>query len=208
MHVVSMSRRSITAVLLALGTCSSLGAQAVGVGYQLARTDQSDTREARGPGLRVRFRGPVELRYDYLANDGERFDYPCGGFVPPGCVQETIHYSSRLHSIVVAGRAALFSRGSFHLAALPELGLVTGTVEKRSVATGITGASGGGGGLSVGVALELSATRVGGSAFGGWVAARVRGIANISPEAQDAYQPLRQLSSIGSLELGVTVALR
>lgn len=194
--------------MLLLSISGSLSAQAVGVGYQVARTDQSDTREARGPGVRVRFRGPVELRYDYLANDGQRFDYVCGGFIPPDCVQETIRYSSQLHSLFVAARARLFSLGSFHLAALPELGLVSGTIEKRSVATGRTGASAGGGALGAGVALELSATHVGGSAFGGWVAARIRGLANISPVAEDAYQPLRELSSIGSVELGVTVALR
>jgi hypothetical protein len=203
-----MSRRSIILVLLALSISTALSAQAVGVGYQVARTDQSDIREARGPGLRVRFRGPVELRYDYLSNDGQRFDYPCGGFIPPECVQETIHYSSQLHGLFVAARAPLISLGSFHLAALPELGLVTGTIEKRSVATGIAGASGGGSALGVGVSLELSATHLGGTAFGGWVAARLRALADIGMVAEDAYQPLRQLSQISSVELGLTVALR
>jgi hypothetical protein len=136
---------------------SPLGAQGIGAGYQIARADQEDTRDARGLGIRIQFRGPIELRYDYLSSAGERFDFPCGGFIPPGCVQEPIHYSSDLQGL--------------------------------------------------GAALELSASRLGGTAFGGRIAARARGFALHGPSAPDAYQPYQQMDWIESLEFGVSVAL-
>ena len=116
-------------VMLTLGVCSPppLGAQALGAGYQIALSNQIDMRQSNGPGLRVRFRVPIDLRYDYLLADGQRFDSPCGGFIPPNCGPETINVSSRLHSIFIAARARLLSRGSFDLFALPEVGLVSGT---------------------------------------------------------------------------------
>src|SRR6266446_9765262 len=124
-------------VMLTLGVCSPLGAQALGAGYQIARANQIDMRQSNGLGLRLRFRVPLDLRYDYLLADGQRFDTPCGGFIiGPGCADQTINYSSRLHSIFIAARARLLSRGSFDLYALPEVGLVSGTIVKRSVATG------------------------------------------------------------------------
>jgi hypothetical protein len=185
---------------------STLGAQAVGVGYQVARSDQPETREARGLSLRVRFHAPIELRYDYLGNEGRRVDYPCGGLIPPDCHLEPIAYSSSLHSFFIAARAHLASLGSFDLFALPEVGLATGTIEKRSLARDY-GISGGGGGVGAGVALELSATRVGGSVFGGWIAGRLRRFAHQGAYAVDGYEPYRELNQMGSVELGVTVAL-
>ena len=206
-----MSRRPLfilRAAILTLSVCSPLGAQSVGLGYQVARSNQSDMLESSGPGLRVRFRGPIELRYDYLMHEGQRVDSPCGGFIPPECGPEPITYSSHLHSLFVAARARLVSLGSFQLLAVPEIGLASGTVTKRSVATGLEGASGGGGGLGMGFALELSVSRVGGSPIGGWIAGRVRGFAAFGPVAQDGYEPFRELDSIRSVEVGLTVAVR
>lgn len=205
-----MSRRpldTLLTLLVALSVQSPLGAQAVGVGYQLARSNETDMLESRGPGLRLRLRGTIDLRYDYLLTDGERFDYVYGGFLPPESVPEPITYSTRLHTLFVAARARLLSRGSFQLLALPELGLSTGTVTKRSVATGREGASGSAGGVGAGIALELSASRIGGSPIGGWIAARIRGFASVGPYAEDAYEPLRDLDSIRSLEIGLTFAI-
>ncbi len=199
---------SLRGVMLTLSVCSPLSAQVVGAGYQVARSDQMDTREARGPGLRFRFRGPIDLRYDYLAGDGQRFDSPCGGFIPPDCGPETINYSSHLHGVFVAARARLLSRGSFDLFVLPEVGLVSGTITKRSAATGQVGASATGGALGAGAALELSASRVGGTPIGGWIAARLRGFVHPGAYALDAYEPHRSLNRIGSLEVGVTVDLQ
>src|SRR6266550_1520938 len=124
-------------VMLMLGVCSPLGAQVLGAGYQVARSNQIDMRQSNGLGLRLRLRVPIDLRYDYLITDGQRFDSRCaGGPLPPQCAPETIDYSSRLHSIFIAARARLLSRGSFNLFALPEVGFVSGTIAKRSAATG------------------------------------------------------------------------
>ena len=196
----------LRAVILTLSVCSPLGAQFVGAGYQVARSDQIDSRKLQGPGLRFLV-GPIDLRYDYLVGDGQRFDYPCGGFIPPGCVRETINYSSTLHSIFVAARAHLLSRGSFDLFALPEVGLADVTIAKQST-TGPRGTSGGGRLLGAGATLELSASRVGGTAIGGWIAARYRRFVAPGAYAVDGYEPYRQLNGIGSVELGVTVALQ
>ncbi len=137
--------------------------------------------ESGGPGLRLHLRWPIDLRYDYLLTDGERFDYLYGGFLPEGSVREPITYSTRLHTVFVAARARLLSRGSFQLLALPELGLWTGTVTKRRAATGEEGASGGAGGVGMGIALERSASRVGGSPIGGWIAVRIRDFTLLVP---------------------------
>lgn len=195
-------------VVLTLGVCTPLSAQVVGAAYQVARSDQIDTRAARGLGLRVRFSVPIELRYDYLVAQGQRFDSPCGGFIPPGCDPETITYASHLHGIFVAARARLLSRGSFHVFVLPEVGLVSGTITKRSAATGEVGASASGSAPGAGAALELSASRVGGTPIGGWIAARLRGFVHPGAYALDAYDPHRSLNRIGSVELGVTFALQ
>jgi len=194
-------------VMLTLCVCSPLGAQVLGAGYQVARSNQIDMRESGGFSLRLRSRGPIELRYDYLLADGQRFDYPCGGFIPPGCVQQTINYSSRLHGIFIAVRAPLLSRGSFQLLALPEAGIVFGTIVMRSAATGQVGASATGGALGAGAGVELSASRVGGTPIGGWIAARVRGFVHPGAVAQDGYEPHRELDWIRSVEVGVTLAL-
>src|SRR2546422_10705123 len=80
-----MSRRPmiiLRVVMLTLGVCSPLGAQALGAGYQIARSNEIDMLQSSGPGLRLRFPGPIDLRYDYLLADGQRFDSPCGGFLP------------------------------------------------------------------------------------------------------------------------------
>ena len=53
-------------LILTLGVCTPLGAQAFGAGYQIARANQIDIGQASGPGLRLRFRVPIDLRYDYL----------------------------------------------------------------------------------------------------------------------------------------------
>lgn len=194
-------------VILTLSVCSPLSAQVVGVGYQVARSDQIDTRGSHGPGLRLRFPVPIELRYDYLAAHGQRFDSPCGGFIPPNCGPETIDYSSHLHSIFLAARARLFSRGSFHLFALPEVGLAEVMIAKQS-ATGTQGASASGSILGAGAALELSASRIAGTAIGGWIAARYRRFVAPGAYALDGYEPHRQLNQIGSVELGVTIAFQ
>ena len=196
-------------VMLTLGVCTPLGAQALGAGYQIARSNEIDMLQSSGPGLRLRFPGPIDLRYDYLLADGQRFDSPCGGFLPPNCPPETINYSSRLHSIFIAARARLLSRGSFDLYALPEVGLVSGTIVKRSAATGREGASATGGGLGAGAAVELFASRVGGTPLGGWIAARVRRFVHPGAYAiADGYDPHRDLDWIRSVEIGVTFALR
>ena len=196
-------------VMLTLGVCSPLGAQALGAGYQVARSNQIDMRQSNGPGLRLRFRVPIDLRYDYLFTDGQRFDSRCaGGPLPPQCAPETIDYSSRLHSIFIAARARLLSRGSFSLFALPEVGFVSGTIAKRSAATGQEGASATGGGLGAGAAVELFASRVGGTPIGGWIAARVRRFVHPGTSAVDGYDPHRGLDWIRSVEIGVTFALQ
>src|SRR4051812_22010387 len=101
-------------VILALCVCGplSLGAQSLGIGYQIARSNQIDRREANGPSVRLRFpgRARIELRYDYLGSDGRRFDTPCGGFILPNCGPEPIEYSSNLHNLFIAVRASLLSR--------------------------------------------------------------------------------------------------
>lgn len=205
-----MSRHSVIlrSVILTLTVCSPLSAQTIGVGYQVASSNQIDTRHAGGLGLRVRFRGPIDLRYDYLVADGQRFDYACGGFIPPGCVRETINSSSHLHSVFVAARARVLSRGSFNLFALPEIGLVAGTIDNRSVADSSRGISATGGALGAGVGLELSATRVGGGPIGGWIAGRFRGFVHPGVYSVDGYEPHRGLDWIGSVEFGVTLALQ
>ena len=205
-----MSRRpldTLLSLIVVFNVQGPLAAQALGVGYQLARSETPDLLESGGPSLRLRLRGPIDLRYDYLLTDGERVDYLYGGFLPPGSVPEPITYATRLHSVFVAARGRLLTRGSFELLALPEFGFWSGTVAKRSVATGQEGASGSGGGVGLGIALELSTSRIGGSPIGGWIAGRLRGVASVGPEAQDAYEPLRDLGSIRSLEIGLTVAI-
>ena len=197
-------------VMLTLGVGTPLGAQALGAGYQIARSNEIDMLQSSGPGLRLRFPGPIDLRYDYLITDGQRFDTPCGGFIlGPGCANQTINYSSRLHSVFIAARARLLSRGSFDLFALPEVGFVSGTISKRSAATGQEGASATGGGLGAGAAVELFASRVGGTPLGGWIAARVRRFVHPGAYAiADGYDPHRHLEWIRSVEIGVTFALR
>ncbi len=198
-----MSRRPIIilrGVMLTLGVCSPLGAQVLGAGYQVARSNQIDMRQSNGPGLRLRFRVPIDLRYDYLFTDGQRFDSRCaGGPLPPQCAPETIDYSSRLHSIFIAARARLLSRGSFSF--------VSGTIAKRSAATGQEGASATGGGLGAGAAVELFASRVGGTPIGGWFAARIRRFVHPGASAVDGYEPHRGLDWMRSVEMGVTFAL-
>jgi hypothetical protein len=197
----------LRAVILALSLCSPLSAQFVGAGFQLVRSDQRDMRGSRGPALRFGF-GPIDLRYDYLVADGQRFDYPCGGgFIPPGCVQETIYYSSHVHSIFMAARARLLSRGSFDLVLLPEIGLTSGTFAKQST-TGPRGGSTTGNNLGAGAALELAASRLRGTQVGGWIAARFRGFVAPGSYAVDGYEPHRQQNWIGSVELGVRYALQ
>jgi len=193
--------------MLALGVGSPLGAQALGAGYQIARANQIDMRQSNGLGLRLRLRVPIDLRYDYLVADGQRFDSLCGGFVPLNCPVETINTSSRLHSVFIAARARLLARGSWQLSALPEVGFVSGTIVKRGVASG--GRSDAtGGGLGAGGAVELFASRVGGTPLGGWVAARVRRFVHPGTYIADAYEPHRGLDWIRSVEFGVTFALR
>ena len=202
--------KTLSSVLLTLCVCSSLRAQVIGFGYEVARANQIDMREAGGLGLRVRFRGPIDLRYDYLVTDGRRFDTPCGGFIfdSPQCAAQTINYASRLHNIFIAVRARLLSRGAFELIALPEVGFVTGTISKRSAATGQEWAAATGGGLGAGASLELSATRVGGGQLGGWIAARFRGFIHPGTTVVDGYEPHRELDWIRSVEVGVTFALQ
>jgi hypothetical protein len=203
-----MSRRPLDTLLfliVAFSVPSPLGAQAVGVGYQLARSDATNMLKSGGPGLRLRLRGPIDLRYDYLLTDGERVDYLYGGFLPPESVPEPITYSTRLHTLFIAARARLLSHGSLQLLALPELGLWKGTVTKRSVATGQETAPGGGG-WGAGIALELSAFHIRGSPIGGWVAARLRTFVP-GMRAEDADEPLWDLESIRSLEIGLTYGL-
>ena len=193
--------------MLTLGVSSPLGAQALGAGYQIARANQTDMRQSNGLGLRVRFRVPIDLRYDYLVADGQRFESPCGGFIPPNCPPETINSSSRLHSVFIAARARLLSRGSFDLFALPEVGFVSGTIVRRGVTSG-RGSDATGGALGAGAAVELFASRVGGTPIGGWVAARFRGFVHPGTSAVDGYEPHRGLDWIRSVEFGVTFALR
>jgi len=74
-----MSRRPmiiLRGVILMLVVCSPLGAQTLGAGYQIARANQIDIRRASGPGLRLRFRVPIDLRYDYLITDGVELVVP------------------------------------------------------------------------------------------------------------------------------------
>jgi hypothetical protein len=198
----------LRALLLTLILSVPLGAQTFGAGYQIASANQIDMRQSGGLGVRVRFRVPIDLRYDYLVANGQRFDNPCGGFIlGPECFQQTIDYSSHLHSIFIAARARLAARGSFTLYALPEVGFVSGTIVKRSAATGQEGASATGGAPGAGAALELSMTRLGGGTFGGWIAARFRGFVHPGAYAVDGYEPHRGLDWIRSLEVGVTFAL-
>lgn len=196
----------LRSVILTLSVCSPLSAQVLGAGYQVARSNQTDMRQSGGLGLRLRFAAPVDLRYDYLASDGQRFDSPCGGFVPPDCGPETINYSSRLHSVFIAARARLVSRGSFQLFVAPEVGLASGTISKRSAATGAEGASATASFPGVGAALELSASGLGGTALGVWIGARVRHFMHPGTMALDSYEPHRELDWIRSVEVGVTFA--
>jgi len=197
----------LRAVILALCVCSPLSAQFVGAGFQVVRSDQIDMRGSRGPALRFGF-GPIDLRYDYLVAHGQRFDYPCGGgFIPPGCVQETIDYSSHVHSIFLGARARLLSRGSFDLFVLPEVGLTSGTFAKQST-TGPQSASSSGYNLGAGAAVELAASRLRGTAIGGWIAARFRGFVAPGSYAVDGFEPHRQQHWIGSVELGVRYGLQ
>ena len=193
-------------LLLALG--SPLSAQVVGAGFQIARSNQVDTKQAQGLSVRLRFGRRVELRYDHLLANGQRFDSPCGGFIPPGCGPETIDYTSRLHGFFVAVRVPMLSRGLVQLALLPEAGIVRGTIVKRSAATGQVGSSGTGGAPGAGLGLELSAARVGGTPFGVWIAGRFRGFVHPGSYALDGYEPHRGLDWIRSVEIGATLSMR
>jgi hypothetical protein len=195
-------------VLLTLSVCSPLGAQAVGVAYQIARSNQYDMLDMSGPGLRLRASAPIELRYDYLLTDFRRFENPCGPFPPLSCGPDTLDTSSRVHTLFIAARARLFSGGSFHLVALPELGYMWGTITKRRAATGEEYVSYSGDAPGAGIALELSAARVGGTPIGGWIAARVRGLTHPGVRVADVLEPFRGLDWIRSVEIGVTVSLQ
>ena len=192
-------------VMLAIGT--PLSAQVVGAGFQIARSNQVDTKSAQGVAVRLRLGRRVELRYDYLLSDGQKFDYPCGGFIPPGCVQETIDYTSRLHGFFVGVRAPFFTKGAVQLSALPEVGFVTGTIYKRGVASG-RDISSSGGAPGAGLGLELSATRLFGTPLGAWIAARVRGFVHPGAYALDGYEPHRELDWIRAVELGASFSVR
>ena len=204
---MSRPRSTLSLFFLALGVAGPLGAQALGAGYQIARANQIDMRQSGGLGLRLRFRVPIDLRYDYLVADGQRFESPCVGFIPPNCPPETINSSSRLHSVFIAARARLVSRGSWQLFALPEVGFVSGTIVRTGVTSGRR-SDATGGGLGAGGAVELFASRVGGTPIGGWVAARFRGFVHPGAYAADGYEPHRGLDWIRSVEFGVTFALR
>jgi hypothetical protein len=198
---------TVRTLILLLSIASPLSSQVLGVGYQVARSDQTDTRQAQGPGFRIQPSAIVELRYDYVTADGERLGSVCG-FEPPDCPAEPFNYSSRLHNIFIAARARLVSFGSFELLLLPEFGMVSATLVRRSVATGRESTSDSGILPGGGAALQLSVSRVGGSVFGGWIAARARVFAHPGEPAADAPDPYGQMNWIRSLELGVSVALR
>jgi hypothetical protein len=183
-----------------------LDAQVIGIGYQKVQSDQIDMRDMRGPGLRIRLRAPIDVRYDYYTSLGHRFDSPCGGFIPPDCGPELIEYSSYLHNFFVAGRIDALPGRPFHVFLLPEVGIVIGKISKRSAATGMLGASSTGGALGAGAALELSAPSIANTPFGGWVAVRYRRFTTPGTAAIDGYEPHRDLNWIRSAELGLVLS--
>jgi hypothetical protein len=193
-------------LLFAFGLCGTLEAQVIGIGYQKVESDQADMREMRGPGLRLRLRPPIDLRYDYYTSQGQRIDSPCGGFIPPDCGPEVIDYSSYLHNFFVAGRIDALPGRSFHVFVLPEVGVVFGKISKRSAATGLQGASSTGGALGAGAAVELSTESLGKSPLGGWIAVRYRRFTTPGSAALDGYEPHRDLNWIRSAELGLILS--
>jgi hypothetical protein len=194
--------RTLCVLLLALTLCGTLDAQVIGVGYQKVQSDQIDMRDMSGAGLRIRLKPPIDLRYDYYSSQGQRFDSPCGGFIPPECGPELIDYSSYLHNFFVAGRIDLIPGRSFHVYLLPEAGMVLGKITKRGIASGM-GASSTGGALGAGAAVELSASSLMNTPLGGWIGLRYRRFVTPGPEALDAYDPHRDLHWIRSAELGL-----
>jgi hypothetical protein len=192
--------------LFAFALCSTLDAQVIGIGYQKVQSDQVDMRDMSGPGLRLRLRPPIDVRYDYYSSLGHRLDSPCGGFIPPDCEPEVIEYSSYLHNLFVAGRIDVLPGRSFHVFLLPEAGVVFGRITKRSAATGVEGASSKGGALGAGGAVELSTSSFMNTPFGGWIALRYRRFTTPGTEAIDAYEPHRDLNWIRSAELGVILS--
>src|SRR5688572_13842705 len=107
-------------LLLSFALCGPLDAQVIGIGYQRVESDQIDMRDMTGPGLRLRLRPPIDVRYDYYTSLGYRVDSACGGFIPPDCGPEVIEYSSYLHNLFVAGRIDVLPGRSFNLFLLPE----------------------------------------------------------------------------------------
>jgi len=194
--------RTLRMLLLAFALCDTLDAQVLGVGYQKVQSDQIDMRDMSGAGLRIRFGRPIDVRYDYYSASGQRFDTPCGGFIPPDCGPEVMDYSSYLHSFSIAGRIDALPGRPFHVYLLPEAGMVLGKITKRGVASG-KGASSTGGALGVGGAVELSAASFKNTPLGGWIALRYRRFFAPGPEALDAYEPHRDLNWIRSAELGL-----
>ena len=206
-----ISRRplvSLLAALLALRLCAPLGAQVLGAGYQMARSNQVDMLEPGGLALRIRFPIPMDLRYDYLLADTRRFENPCLEPAPPSCGPDTLDTATRLHSVFLAARAPLFSHGSFALFGLPEIGVAVGSITKRVAATGAEYTSYKGIMPGAGVALELSASRVAGTPIGGWIAARVRGFTHPGTVPADGYDPFHGLDWIRSVEIGLTFAMQ
>ena len=202
-----MSRRPFANLLVVLSTlsvCRPVGAQVLGAGYQVARSNQFDMLKTGGPGLRLRFPMRIDLRYDYLLGDVRRFENPCG-FAPPSCGPDTLDTAARIHTLFLAARVRLVSRGSFELSALPEIGVAAGTITKRRAATGVEFTSYDGVIPGAGAALEISTSGLAGTPIGGWIAVRVRGFVHPGTVPADAYDPFDGVDWIRSVEIGMTV---
>ena len=197
-------RRSLVVFLLC-GICAPLGAQSVDVGYQYARSNTEDARGMHGLGARVRFSPPIDLRYDYVSASNQRLGSFCGVFAPPSCPgPEETEFKTKLQTFSVAARLRVLSHGSFTLFALPEIGWMMNTIERRGLTT-LTMTSAHSDAPALGLGLELAATRIGGSAFGGWLGARFRAFAISHPTVPAlGSNPYSNLDRLGSLELGVS----
>lgn len=199
-----MRGKSATLVFLLCGIATPLGAQSIDVGYQYARSNQQDARNMHGFEVRLRFSGPIDLRYDYVSGSNQRFAAPCT--FPPGCAPEVMEFQTGLQTLFVAARLRVLSRGSLMVFVLPEIGWMMGTVEQRGL-TSLTMTSSREDAPGAGLGLELAATRIGGSAFGGWIGARFRAFAISHPNVVAYGSYPSTLDRLGAVELGVSYEL-
>jgi hypothetical protein len=180
------SRIVCGAAVLAFALSDVSSAQTVGLGYQVAQTDLAEIPELYGAGLRIPLNRTIAVRYDYLRAS-----------------------PSYLHTIFAGLRIPLIERGAFTMAIVPEAGIVHGRIFAEVTCADcipIHGTDAKGTKPGAGAGLELSATALGRSQLGGWVALRYRAMVPSGSPKTDRYDPFLELDRIGSIEFGLTYA--